>query len=131
MKEDNGNYLSWNNDNWDDDSYETPPETINSESESEDDDNPNAPENSNNEFENDSEHEEMLNNPANDTAMELCKMLNFPDLLDVTKKNQESSSAKDEQIQGEYNQPSYNRHRRTRSHSPTSYSGSRWLYYPL
>ena len=40
MKEDNGNYLSLNNDDSDDDSYKTPPETIKTESE----DNPNAPE---------------------------------------------------------------------------------------
>ena len=35
LKEDNGNYLSWNNDDSGDDSYETPPETINTDSESE------------------------------------------------------------------------------------------------
>ena len=72
MKEDNGNYLSLNNDDSDDDSYKTPPETINTDTESEDDDNPNAPENSNDEFEkdstfnNNSELEELMNNPAND-----------------------------------------------------------------
>ena len=65
----------------------------------------------------------MLNNPANDTTMELCKMLNFPELLGVTKINQESSSANDEQIQGNNNQPSHNGHRATRSLSLSSYSG--------
>ena len=61
MKGDNGNYLSWNNDDSDDDSYET----INTDSELEYDDNPNAPENSDDEFENDSELEEFMNNPGN------------------------------------------------------------------
>ena len=82
MKEDNGNYLSLNNDDSDNDSYKT---------ESEDDDNPNAPENSNDEFENDSifnndsELEELMNNLANGSAMELHKMVNFPHLLNLTK----------------------------------------------
>ena len=46
MMGDNGNFLSGNNDNSDNDSYNTPPETINTDSEPEYDDNPNAPENS-------------------------------------------------------------------------------------
>ena len=45
--------------------------TINTESESKDDDNPNAHENSIDEVENDSELEEIINNPVNDTAMGL------------------------------------------------------------
>lgn len=59
--------------------------------ESEDKDNPNAAQNSNDKFDkdslfnNDSDIEEMMNNPSNDSAMELHSMLNFPDLLDVTK----------------------------------------------
>ena len=44
------------------DSYETPPETINTDSEPEYDDNSNAPENSGDEFENDSELEEFVIN---------------------------------------------------------------------
>ena len=71
---DNGNYLSWNNDDSDDDLYDTLPETINTDSEPEYDDNPNAPENSGDEFENDSELEELMNNPSNETAMELKKI---------------------------------------------------------
>ena len=84
MKEDNGNYLSLNNDN-----LETHAETFNLKTESEDEDNPNTPENYNHEFvndsifNNDSELEELMNNLANDTAMELSKILNIPDLLDV------------------------------------------------
>ena len=74
MKEDNGNYLLWNNDDSDDDSYETPPETISTDSESEDDDNPSTPENSNDEFENDSKLEEFMNSPEIDTSKELNKL---------------------------------------------------------
>ena len=43
---DNGNYLSWNNNDSDNDSYETLPETINTDSEPEYDDDPNPQENS-------------------------------------------------------------------------------------
>ena len=103
MKEDNDNYRSWNKDDLDNYSYKTPPETINTDSESEDDDNPNAPENSNDEFENDSELEEFMNNPANDTAMELNKLLNFPDLLDITKISQASLATDEEKVKGREN----------------------------
>ena len=54
MKENNGNYLSLKNYDSEEDSYVTPPETINTETESEDYDNPNTPENSNDKFKNDS-----------------------------------------------------------------------------
>ena len=57
--------------------------TVNKDSETEYDDNLNTQEISEDEIENDAELEEFMNNPANDTAMELSKMLNFPDLLDV------------------------------------------------
>ena len=50
-------------------------------------------------FNNDSELNELMNNPANDPAMELNIMLNFPELLDVTKKGRESSSTDDEKLQ--------------------------------
>ena len=66
----------------------------------EDDDKPNAPENSNNEFENDSELEDFMNNQANDTAMELNKLLNFPNLLDFTKISQASSATYEGKVNG-------------------------------
>ena len=83
MMGDNGNFLSGNNDDSDNYLYEIPSETINTDSEPDYDNDPNAPENFEDNFENDSEVEELLNNPENDTAMEINKLLNFPDLLDL------------------------------------------------
>ena len=130
MKGDNGNCLSWNNNDSDDDSYETPLETVNTDSETEYDDNPNAQEISEDKIENDAELEEFMNNPANDTAMELSKMLNFPDLLDI-KTNQESSDSDEEKLEGKLHQLSHSCQKRSRSHSPRCYSGSGWTYTPL
>ena len=56
-------------------------------------------------------------------------MLNFPDLLDVTKISPELSSTDDETIRERVVQSSYNHKRRARSHSPGTYSG--WIYTPL
>ena len=39
-----------------------------------------------------------MNNPENDTAMELNKLLNFPDLLDITKISQASSATDEEKV---------------------------------
>ena len=127
MKGDNGNYLSWNNDDSDDDSYKTPPETVNTDSETDYDDNPNAQEISEDKIENDAELEEFMNNPANDTAMELSKMLNFPDLLDV-KTNQESSDSDERKLKGKVHKPSHSHQKRSRSHIPRGYSGLGWTY---
>ena len=57
-----GSILSGGKDNSDNESYKTPPETADTESETEQDDNPNVPENSKEELEGDSEIEELLNN---------------------------------------------------------------------
>ena len=58
-----------------------------------------------------------MNNPVNDTAMELSKMLNFPDLLDI-KTNQELSDSDEGELKGKVHQPSHSHQRRSRSHSP-------------
>ena len=81
---DSGNFLSWKYNDSDKDLYETPPETLDTESEPEYDDNPNAPEISEDDLENDSEVEELLNKPENDTALDLHRLLNFPDILNLT-----------------------------------------------
>ena len=79
---DNGNFISGTNDDSEDDSYNTPPKIV-KDSDPEYDDNPNAPENSEDDFKNNSEVEELLDNPENDTAIDLHKLLNFPDILDI------------------------------------------------
>ena len=89
------------NSEYESDPYHTPPENINEEmvdelleewKEDNDPINPNTAEVTDNEFENysifdnNSEIEEMLNNPSNGTTIDLANFLNFPDLLDINKK---------------------------------------------
>ena len=78
------NFLSGTHSDLDKDSYETPLETLDTESELEYDDDPNTPELSDDNLENDSEVEELLNRPENDTAISLHSLLNFPDILNLT-----------------------------------------------
>ena len=73
MMGDNGNFLSGKYNNSDDDSYKTPPETLDTESEPEYD-----------------------NNLENDTALDLHKLLNFPGILDL-KTGQNTSNSDNEQ----------------------------------
>ena len=68
-----GSILLGSKDNSDENSFKTPPEMVDKESETEHDDNLNPPEISEDELGNDSEVKELLNNPENDTAMDLHK----------------------------------------------------------
>ena len=120
---DNSNFISGTNDNLDDDSYNTPPKIIKY-SEPEYDDNPNVPENPDNNLENDSEVEELLNNPENDTTIDLHKLLNFPDILDLKKTGNNISNTDIDQSEESENQPSHSCQKVSRSHSPTGYSRS-------
>ena len=61
-----------------------------------------------------------MNSSANDSAIDMNKILNFPNLQDVMKIRRESSSTEDEKIQEMRDQ------RRARSHSLGTYSG--WIY---
>ena len=74
------NFLSGTHSDSDKDSYKTPPETLDTESEPEYDNDPNAPELSEDNLENDSEVEELLNKPENDTELDLHRLLSFPDI---------------------------------------------------
>ena len=107
MMGDNCNFLSGNKDDLDDDSHNTPPETINTDSEPDYEDDPNPRENSEDDFENDSEVEELHNNPENDTAMDLHKLLNFPDIIDIKKTGQNSSNTDIDQPEESEHQPSH------------------------
>ena len=91
-----GSILLGGNDDSDDESCKTPPETVDTESKTEHNDNPNTPEISEDELENDLEVEELLNNPENDTAMDLHKFCNYPDILDLKTGQNTSDSDKDE-----------------------------------
>ena len=78
-----GSILLGSKDNSDENSFKTPPEMVDKESKTEHDDNLNPPEISEDELGNDLEVEELLNIPENDTAMDLHKFLNYPDILDL------------------------------------------------
>ena len=116
-----GSILSGDNNDSDNKSYKTPPETVDTESETEQDDNPNVPENSEDELEDDLEIEELLNNPENDTVMDLHKFLNYPDISDLKRKNILDSDNDDLDMK-DY-PPSHSCHGVVRPHSPTSILG--------
>ena len=118
-----GNFLSGTQKDLDKDSYKTPPETLDTESEPEYDDNPNAPEISEDNLENDSEVEELLNNPENDTALDLHSLLNLPDILNI-KAGHNTYNSDTEHSDNEEYPPSHSRQRESRSHSSTGYRGS-------
>ena len=67
----------------------------------------------------------MTNTPSNDTSMELAKFLNYPDILDVTKRGADSSST-DEEIPCIETKKSSTK--RSRSHSPSGYT--KWILHP-
>ena len=113
----------------DKDLYETPSKTLDTESETKYDDNPNAPEISEDDLENKSEVKELLNNPENDTVLDLHKFLNTPDILDL-KTGQDTSNSDSEQSEMREYPPSCSRQREPRPHSPTGILGSSWRYTP-
>ena len=47
-------------------------------------------------FDNESEIEELMNNPSNDTAVEFGNLLNLPQILDIQGKQEETSSSDDQ-----------------------------------
>ena len=53
-----------------------------------------------------------MNNPENDTAMELKKLLNFLDLLEVKKTGQDSSDSDEGRLKESLHQPSHSHQRR-------------------
>ena len=56
--------------------------------------------------------------------MDLHKLLNFPDILDLKKTGNNISNTDIDQSEESENQPSHSRQKISRSHSPTGYSGS-------
>ena len=122
-----GSILLGSKDNSDENSFKTPPETVDKESETEHDDNLNPPEISEDELGNDSEVEKLLNNPENDTAMDLHKFYNYPDILDLKTGQNTLDSDKDESDMRDY-PPSHSRHGVPMPHSLTGILGSSWRY---
>merc|ERR1712237_76471 len=81
-----GNHPSGTHSDSDEDDYDTPPETLDSDNDlEEENDDPNVPENSDDEISEDKDIEDLQNRLENDTAIEVGKFLNFPDLLCLNK----------------------------------------------
>ena len=122
-----GSILLGSKDNSDENSFKTPPEMVDKESEIEHDDNLNPPEISKDELGNESEVEELLNNPENDTAMDLHKFRNYPDILDLKTGQITLDSDKEESDMRDY-PPSHSRHGVPMPHSSTGILGSSRRY---
>ena len=81
-----GNHPSGTHSDSDEDDYDTPLETLDSDNDlEEENDDPNVPENSDDEISEDEDIKDLQNRPKNDTAIEVGKFLNFPDLLPLNK----------------------------------------------
>ncbi len=86
-----GNHPSGTHSDSDEDDYETPPETLDSDNDlEEENDNPNVPENSDDKISEDEDIEDLQNRPENDTAISVGNFLNFPDLLRLNKSGQDT-----------------------------------------
>ena len=77
-------------------------------------------------FDNESEIEEIMNNPSNDTTVELGNLLNLPDILDIQGKQTDTSSSNDQNSGSTQSTPT----KRSRSNSPPRHQQCT-LYYPI
>ena len=88
-----GNFLSGTYSDSDKESYNTPPESLEMESDPEYDDDPNAPELSEDDHKHEEEVQELLNRPENNTVMSLSGLLNVPDLLKLNTSGQHTNKS--------------------------------------
>ena len=73
-----GNHPSGTHSDSDEEDYETPPETLDTESDPEmENDNPNAPEISEDDITEDKDIDELQNRPENDTGINMENLVNF------------------------------------------------------
>ena len=126
-----GNYPSGTNSNSDEEFYDTPPETLDTESDPElDNDNPNAPELSEDDLTEDEDIDELQNRPENDTAVSVGNLLNFPDLLRLNTLGRDTNNSEAENSDNENFPPSHSRGARPKSPLPTG-NRSNWRQPPL
>ena len=114
-----GNYLSGTNSDSDEEYYDTPPESLDTDTDPEEDsDDPNAPENSEDDITQDEDINELQNRPENDTAVKLGNLLNFPDLLWLNTSGQDTNKSEAEKSDNENYPPSHSRGARSKSPIP-------------
>ena len=86
-----GNHPSGTHSDSDEDDYDTPPETLDSDNDlEEENDDPNVPENSDDDISEDEDNKVLHNRPENDSAISVGNLLNFPDLLRLNKSGQDT-----------------------------------------
>ena len=89
-----GNHPSGTHSDSDEDDYDTPPETLDSDNDlEEENDDPNVPENSDEEISEDEDIEDLQNRLENDTEISVGNFLNFPDLLHLNNSDQDTSNS--------------------------------------
>ncbi len=89
-----GNHPSRTHSDSDEEDYETPPETLDSDTDlEEENDDPNVPENSDEEISEDEDIDDLQNRLENDTAINVGNLLNFPDLLCLNTSSQDTSNS--------------------------------------
>ena len=126
-----GNYLSGTHSDSDEESYDTPPESLDTESDPEYDNNdPNAPELSEDDLTQDEDIKELLNRPENHTAVSIGSLLNFPDLLQLNTSGQDTNNSEAENSDNEDYPLSHSRGARPKSPLTTG-DGSNWRQPPL
>ena len=115
-----GNHPSGTHSDSDEDDYETPPETLDSDNDlEEENDDPNVPENSDEEISEDEDINDLQNRPENDTAISVGNLLNFPDLLRLNTLGQDTSNSEINHSDNETFPPSKSRGTRPKSPLPT------------
>ena len=91
-----GNHPSGTHSDSDEDDYDTPPETLDSDNDlEEENDDPNVPENSDDEISEDEDIKDIQNRLENYTAIDVGNFLNFPDLLRINKSGQDTNIFRD------------------------------------
>merc|ERR1711867_9708 len=104
----------------DEDDYETPPETLDSDNDlEEENDDPNVPENSDEEISEDEDIDDLQNRPENDVAIIVGNLLNFPDLLHLNTSGQDTSNSEITHSDNEQFPPSKSCGARPKSPLPT------------
>ena len=126
-----GNHPSSTNSDSDEELYNTPLETLETESDSElEDDDHNTPEITEDDLTEDEDINELQNRPENDTGISVGNLLNFPDLLCLNTSGRDTNKSETSNSDNETFPPSHSRGARPKSPLPTG-TRSTWRHPPL
>merc|ERR1711867_58546 len=126
-----GNQPSSTDSDSDKEDYDTPPETLETESDPElENDDPNAPEISEDDITEDEDIDELENRPENDTGISVGNLLNFPDLLRLNTSGRDTNQSETSYSDNETFPPSHSHGARPKSPLPTG-TRSTWRNPPL